>query len=93
MDEKTRAHLSISVAVKRGFIPRASDLCCADCGEDAAIYHHPNGYDDTHRFDVVPLCYPCHRIRHHGPFPTPTPELTELARRMEAYRRPDGAGA
>jgi hypothetical protein len=36
---------------------------CIDCGKRASHYHHPS-YAELHRLDVVPLCGPCHKLRH-----------------------------
>ena len=41
-------------------LPPASKKCCVHCGAQAHGYHHHNGYDREHRFDVIPLCRQCH---------------------------------
>jgi hypothetical protein len=57
------ARSCIAQQVKRGNRPAASSLTCA-CGEPAAHYHHHNGYEVAHRYDVVPVCVPCHKSAH-----------------------------
>ena len=54
MGDKEKAHAAIGLAIKRRFIPPATELRCADCGEPARFYHHPNGYDEAHRYDELP---------------------------------------
>lgn len=58
--QKNRARGRVFDAVRSGRMPPASSLACVHCGEGAAEYHHHNGYDDEHSFDVIPLCVPCH---------------------------------
>lgn len=58
--DRQRARGAVSDAVRRGKMPAASTLPCAQCGGPASHYHHHNGYDKGHRLDVVPLCPACH---------------------------------
>ena len=91
MQERQRAHTAINRAIQRRFIPRASTLRCAECGEPAFCYHHPNGYDVDHHYDVIPVCRPCHRAAHYGIPRQPEPAVAELAKRLARYRLPDQA--
>lgn len=61
---KARAVEAIRSGIRAGQIPRPESLPCADCGSDAALYHHHHGYSQPHWFDVVALCNPCHGHRH-----------------------------
>jgi DNA-binding XRE family transcriptional regulator len=55
-----RAGRAVQEAVKRGELPPARTLKCANCGAPAAHYHHWHGYAPEHLLDVQPLCVPCH---------------------------------
>lgn len=59
--EKYAAHLAVSSAKNRGLIPRASELKCMNCNNQAYEYHHYMGYNEKHHLDVIPLCIPCHK--------------------------------
>jgi len=61
--EKGAARLAVLNAKRRGEIPFASSLICADCGKPAKHYHHES-YLPEHWLDVVPLCTLCHGKRH-----------------------------
>ena len=60
-----KAYNAIAGAVARGELVYANTLPCAaqleHCTGDAMEYHHHNGYDEEHKFDVVPVCSTCHR--------------------------------
>lgn len=64
MADMYAAQRAVQRAVKAGQLPRVCELACADCKSPAQVYHHGNGYDDEHVFDVEPLCRACHRRRH-----------------------------
>ena len=65
-------------AVKSGRLPDPTKLVCIYCGNKAKQYHHPNGYDNEHRFDVVPTCCRCHiYIHHYGMSSSGTKPVTE----------------
>lgn len=57
------AHNMIHQAIKKHQLPHPSSLKCCwpGCKNQAALYHHANGYDEDHWLDVEPLCR-----RHHG---------------------------
>lgn len=59
-----KAHNSVNNAVRAGVLARPSSCICVKCGNRAREYHHHNGYDASHVFDVIPLCRSCHRIAH-----------------------------
>lgn len=59
--EKVRARALVNQKVRFGRMPRASDLSCEYCGEKAKHYHHHKGYAFEHRYDVVPVCFSCHK--------------------------------
>lgn len=61
--ERVRARQAVRRAAKRGAIPHAASLSCADCGRQADSYDHHNGYERIHWFDVEPVCFPCHGLR------------------------------
>ena len=60
---KMSAKAAVDNEVRRGRMPKASSLFCADCDGRAADYHHPS-YDAGRWLDVVALCRPCHSVRH-----------------------------
>ena len=71
-------HQAIHRVVKSGRLPDPTKLVCIYCGNKAKQYHHPNGYDKEHRFDVVPTCYKCHvHIHHYGLSSSGTKPVTE----------------
>jgi len=63
---KVNASKAVHRAVKRGELAPASACECQDCGRPAAVLHH-HSYEREHWLDVVPLCKPCHGIRHAHP--------------------------
>lgn len=61
----TRAHTTVSRAVRRGILPPAWSMVCDGCDEtQAAHWHHHKGYDRKHWLDVIPLCLDCHGKEH-----------------------------
>lgn len=64
--EKRNANNAIYRAIKRGEIAPPSACECQDCKRPAAVLHH-HSYERDHWLDVVPLCRPCHGIRHAYP--------------------------
>jgi len=57
---KRKAAYTLNNAVRLGKFPPAKTFSCEECGADAQHYHHHNGYEPEHWFDVVPLCTKCH---------------------------------
>lgn len=55
--EKAKARDQLSWLVRSGKIPKARDLMCYCCGQQASEYHHP---DYNKPLDVVPVCLSCH---------------------------------
>lgn len=55
--------ICVNDKVERGKLPRPDTLICT-CGNQAQEYHHPNGYDKAHRYDIIALCMPCHKFLH-----------------------------
>lgn len=63
--ERTRAHNAVYRAVRRGLLPPPDTMVCDSCDEAlAAHYHHFNGYEREHWFDIEPLCTECHGREH-----------------------------
>ncbi|MCP1121595.1 hypothetical protein, partial [Robbsia andropogonis] len=63
-NEQTRAqatcHRFVSQAVSYGFLPRAKDCVCVDCGLPARHYDHR---DYNKPLDVEPVCVSCNLQR------------------------------
>jgi hypothetical protein len=64
----TRAHATVSCAVRKGLLPRVHTLKCVDCGEQAQDYEHR---DYNHLLFVQPVCRACNLRRGPGVFPHP----------------------
>ena len=60
---KTRARNIIGHAIRDGKILPAQAYVC-ECGEQAAMYHHYNGYAKENAFEVTAMCYSCHNDLH-----------------------------
>lgn len=58
--QKNRSRGRVFDAIRSGRMQPATDFPCKYCGNPALEYHHHNGYDDEHSFDVIPLCKACH---------------------------------
>ena len=73
--DKYRAHVAITNCILRGTFPSAIHFPCIECGNPASAWHHPNGYENSHVFDVVAVCCVCHSTIHRkeilGPELTP----------------------
>lgn len=54
----------VNQKVRFGRWPKASSLLCYICKSPAKHYHHYNGYDFKHRYDVKPICLKCHNVEH-----------------------------
>ena len=69
---RERARMTVSLAVKRGTLPRTRDCICTLCGKQAQQYHHYMGYAPDHWLDVIPLCRQCHITlhKHQGSVPS-----------------------
>lgn len=52
----------VNQRVRFGRMPKACSQSCVKCGSQAAHYHHYNGYEFAHRYDVEPVCAPCHKL-------------------------------
>lgn len=59
-DLQNQAHQAIHQATFKGKMKPARAFKCDYCGDQAEHYHHYNGYEKEHWFDVIPLCRPCH---------------------------------
>ena len=57
-ERRSRAHLSVSRAIRNGSLLR---LPCIRCGEKKSVAHHED-YDKP--LEVMWLCQPCHKQRH-----------------------------
>lgn len=53
------ARIAVSNAIRDGKIPKAKNLKCHYCNEQAEQYHHPS-YEPGHWFDVIAICRKCH---------------------------------
>jgi hypothetical protein len=61
--EKYKARRAVNHAIEAGKMKSAKSFICKICNEKPAEhYHHYNGYDNTHRFDAIPVCGTCHNI-------------------------------
>ena len=61
--EKYKAAKALQRAIRYNVIPRAADCTCADCGAQAAHWHHES-YAERDWLNVVALCGSCHKKRH-----------------------------
>lgn len=61
--EAVRCRALVNQRVRFKRMPRASSLLCSVCGNKAAHYHHHKGYSFQHRYDVIPVCIPCHKAQ------------------------------
>jgi hypothetical protein len=77
------ARMAVRAAVKAGVLPPASACFCADCGAQAAQYHHWNGYAPEHWLEVRALCFKCHGRAHRA-----TRSMTIRARALLATPPP-----
>lgn len=55
---------AVRAAIRCGELPRADEVACAHCGQQARHYHHRNGYGQEALLDVIPLCVSCHKKEH-----------------------------
>ncbi len=62
--EKVRAKGAVSYAIRVGHIPHISTRECAECGNQAEEYHHP---DYSVKYHVIPLCKKCHAETYTNP--------------------------
>ena len=60
------AHAEVHRAVRRGLLPKASDLVCVDCGVAAVEYDHR---DYNRPLAVEPVCRSCNLFRGPGILP------------------------
>ena len=67
--EKRHAKDAVHHAIIAGRLFPASRFTCVQCGKKAQQYHHRNGYDKQHWFDVIPLCRLCHKKLHYKTSP------------------------
>ncbi len=58
-----KAQAAVSKAIYRGKFSKATQHNCTYCSSVATEYHHPS-YKWEHRFDVIPICFQCHRKLH-----------------------------
>jgi hypothetical protein len=59
--DKYKAYQKVRYRIRTGELPKPSSCICLDCGIQAEDYHHE---DYSKPLDVIPLCKPCHRLRH-----------------------------
>ena len=60
--DAVKARALVNQRVRFGRMPKASSLECVQCGGIAAHYHHHKGYAFENRYDVKPVCAPCHKL-------------------------------
>ena len=58
---RQRAYAAVAKAVAAEDLPHISTRTCAECGEQARHYHHP---DYLQSLVVTPVCYRCHGELH-----------------------------
>lgn len=56
----SKAVADVGKAIRRGELPKASALHCADCGGQASDYDHR---DYNKPLDVQPVCRSCNKLR------------------------------
>lgn len=61
---KTKARRRVNDAIKCNRMLPATHFNCFFCDEPAKQYHHHKGYKPQYHFDVIPVCFMCHRINH-----------------------------
>ena len=59
--DKYKAYQKVRYRIRKGELLKPSLCICLDCGKQAEDYHHA---DYSKPLDVIPLCKPCHRLRH-----------------------------
>lgn len=59
--QKQNARSNVKYRVQRGYWPKPSFFQCTDCASKAQEYHHE---DYSQWWSVLPLCKPCHKVRH-----------------------------
>jgi len=59
---RTAARNAMRVALARGKMASARTKKCLHCDQMAESYHHHKGYELEFQLDVIPLCWPCHRL-------------------------------
>lgn len=63
--QQVKARSAVNKAVLRGALPPANTMVCEGCDEALAMqYHHTDGYEREHWFDITPLCTECHGREH-----------------------------
>ena len=63
--DRYSAKSAVHYAVRKGKLPHANQFICTRCNStEANLYHHPRGYKNGHKLDVVPLCFQCHQKVH-----------------------------
>ena len=63
----SRARWTVQNAIRDGLLAPASACECADCGHVPAQVLHHHSYEEDNLLNVIPLCRPCHGIRHAYP--------------------------
>jgi hypothetical protein len=61
---KEMARTAVKHAVRSHAMPKAKDLPCHFCENQAKEYHHHLGYEPEHWLDVIPVCKACHTKAH-----------------------------
>lgn len=62
--DKIQARSRINIDITNGLRPDPNSLYCSLCGHKGNDrrheYHHVQGYEKEHHYDVLPLCTKCH---------------------------------
>lgn len=61
--EKHAARTAVTKMIELGWMPKASELRCVDCGGQAKEWDHHLGYSEECRLAVLPRCQRCHAQR------------------------------
>ena len=65
--EMYKSHVYVAAALRRGTL-RKPDRCSLCQGRGLKLEgHHPNGYDQVNRLDLIWLCRSCHHLGHKRP--------------------------
>lgn len=57
---KRKAHDKVNGEIRSGRLEKPTTFKCVYCDSQAEQYHHHNGYDENHWFDIIPVCKICH---------------------------------
>ena len=62
--QKKKAWAALNHALRDCHLPSITEMGCYKCGDTAGHWHHVNGYSESCRYDVVPMCRKCHYAAH-----------------------------